>query len=454
MAQSVYVHSLQLQKEKCQGCICCVKACPTEAVRVRNGKAEIIADRCIDCGACAVACPYHAFTVDSMELEELKGYAYNIVLPAPSLYAQFPPSVSLESIWQGLHNLGFNEIFDVSLASEYISKEIADYVMNYMGGRKPLLSSTCPAIMRLIQVKFPELIKQLVPVLPPVEAAAIYVKRQTVLKLGIAPEEVGVWFISPCPSKETNIKQSADVEDTQLTGSFNMTDIYGKLLKCLGGNAPLKVQTGSSYGMGWGGSGGEIRAAGLDNAIAVHGIRNVYEFLEQVSMNKMPNLDYAELSSCPVGCIGGLLAAENRFVAESNLRQRMQDMQEAEPQDREETLSRSMVLEDFPESAKYRKKVIPRPMMQLDDDIIAAMEKFERMEEVLNSLPGLDCGACGAPSCQCLAEDIVQGKATEIDCIFKLRGSVHKMAQGMVALVNQIPLYSEPKPIEDEEDKK
>lgn len=454
MAQSVYVHSLQLQTDKCQGCICCVKACPTEAVRVRRGKAEILSDRCIDCGACAVACPYHAFTVESMQLEELKEYAYNIVLPAPSLYAQFPANVSIEAIWQGLHNLGFNEIFDVSLASEYIAKEIGEYVNDYMGGRKPLISGTCPAVLRLIQVKFPELIKQLVPVLAPVEAAAIYVKRQTIAKLGIAPEKVGVWFISPCPSKETNIKQSVDVEDTQLTGSFSMSDIYGKLLKCLGGDAELKLNTGSSYGMGWGVSGGEIRCAGLDNAIAIHGINNVYDFLEQASMNKMPQLDYAELSACPGGCIGGLLAAENRFVAETNLRQRMMTLCEAESVDREETLSKTMVLEEFPSSAKYRKKVVPRPMMQLDEDIEAAMQKFEMMEEVINSLPGLDCGACGAPSCQCLAEDIVQGKATEIDCIFKLRGSVHKMAQGMVALVNQIPLYSEPKPIEIEEDMK
>ena len=454
MAPARYVHSIQLQSDKCQGCICCVKACPTDALRVRNGKAEILADRCIDCGACAVACPYHAFTVENKTLEELRGYAYNIVLPAPSFYAQFSETIPLEDIWQGLHKLGFNEIFDVSLASEYIAKEISTYVENYTGGRKPLISSTCPAVLRLIQVKFPELIKQLVPVLSPAEAAAIYVKQQTVLKLGIAPEQVGVWFISPCPSKETNIKQSVDVEDTQLTGCFDMKDIYGRLLKCLGGDAQLRIHTGSSYGMGWGAHGGEIRSAGLDNALEVHGIRNVYEALEQISMNKMPQLDYVELSACPGGCIGGLLAAENRFVAETNLHRRILNMQEAEPGDREDTLRQSMVLEGFPKSSKYRKKVVPRPMMQLDDDIVAAMEKFERMEEVLNSLPGLDCGACGAPSCQCLAEDIVQGKATEIDCIFKLRGSVHKMAQGMVELVKQIPLYSEPKPLEDEEEKR
>ena len=201
MALARYVHSIQLQSDKCQGCICCVKACPTDALRVRNGKAEILADRCIDCGACAVACPYHAFTVENKTLEELRGYAYNIVLPAPSFYAQFSETIPLEDIWQGLHKLGFNEIFDVSLASEYIAKEISTYVENYTGGRKPLISSTCPAVLRLIQVKFPELIKQLVPVLSPAEAAAIYVKQQTVLKLGIAPEQVGVWFISPCPSK-------------------------------------------------------------------------------------------------------------------------------------------------------------------------------------------------------------------------------------------------------------
>ena len=72
------------------------------------------------------------------------------------------------------------------------------------------------------------------------------------------------------------------------------------------------------------------------------------------------------------------------------------------------------------------------------------MKKFERMEEVLYSLPGLNCGACGAPSCQGLAEDIVQVKAHEIDCIFKLRGSVHKLAQGMIELAKQIPISHEP----------
>ena len=452
MAPTKYYHSVQLNREKCQGCVSCVKLCPTEAIRVRNGKAEILADRCIDCGACASGCPYHAFTVKTDMLEGLSKFAYNIVLPAPSLYSQFPANVPLEDIWQGLQNLGFDEIFDVSLASEYIAKEIESYLKNYTGGRKPLISSTCPAVMRLIQVKFPELIKQVVPVLAPVEAAAIYVKREAAARKQLPTELIGVWFISPCPSKETNIRQSVDVQHTELTGSFSLSDIYGLLLKNMGGEHELNVRTGSSYGLGWGTYGGELASAGITNGLAVHGIDNVYEILEQVSMNKMPQLDYVECNACQGGCLGGLLAAENKFVSESNLRQRIRQLREQEPADRQKTMARTMVLQDFPASAAYRKRLVPRPMMQLDDDIMEAMKKFERMEEVLCALPGLDCGACGAPSCQGLAEDIVQGKAHEIDCIFKLRASVHKLSQGMLELAKQIPIYHEPKMLNNTED--
>ena len=452
MAPTKYYHSVQLNNDKCQGCVSCVKLCPTEAIRVRNGKAEILADRCIDCGACASGCPYHAFSVKTDMLEGLARYVYNIVLPAPSLYSQFPANVPLEDIWQGLHNLGFDEIFDVSLASEYVAKEIESYLKNYTGGRKPLISSTCPAVMRLIQVKFPELIKQVVPVLAPVEAAAIYVKREAAARKQLPTELIGVWFISPCPSKETNIRQSVDVQHTELTGSFSLSEIYGLLLKNMGGNRELNVRTGSSYGMGWGTYGGELASAGITNGLAIHGIDNVYEILEQISMNKMPQLDYVECNACQSGCLGGLLAAENKFVAESNLRQRIRNLREQEPADRQETMSRTMVLQDFPASAAYRKRLVPRPMMQLDDDIMEAMKKFERMEEVLCELPGLDCGACGAPSCQGLAEDIVQGKAHEIDCIFKLRASVHKLSQGMLELAKQIPIYHEPKMLNNMED--
>lgn len=440
-----YFHSIRLLRSQCQGCVTCVKACPTEAIRVRNGKAELIESRCIDCGECLRRCGYHAIVAETDKLEEIAQFKYNIALPPPSLYAQFSVEISAAAIWQGLHKLGFDEIFDVAVASEYVSLEIAAYLEQYTGGRKPLISCSCPAVLRLIQVKFPELIKQVVPVLPPTEAAAIYVKNEAVQRTGLKAEEIGVWFIAPCPSKNTNIRQSVDVLHTQISGSLSISEIYGKLLKNLGGeNLPeKKVTAGSSYGMGWGSYGGELEAAGITNGLAVHGINDVYDVLEQISLNKMRDVDYVECSACSGGCIGGPLTAENKFVAEKNLKLRLSAMRREEPADRLATMAESMVCQDFPKSAAYVKKLIARPMMQLDDDILEAMKKFEQMEEVLRSLPGLDCGACGAPSCQCLAEDIVQGKANEIDCIFKLRSSVKRLAHGMLELAKQIPLGSE-----------
>lgn len=440
-----YFHSIKFLRSQCKGCVTCVKACPTEAIRVRNGKAELIESRCIDCGECLRRCGYHAIVAQTDKLEEIAQFKYNIALPPPSLYAQFPPEITSAEIWEGLHKLGFDEIFDVAVASEYISLEIAEYLANYNGRRKPLISCSCPAVLRLIQVKFPELIKQVVPVLPPTEAAAIYVKNEVMERTGLRAEEIGVWFIAPCPSKNANIRQSVDVLHTQINGSLSISEIYGKLLKCMGSDSQLeqKVTAGSSYGMAWGSYGGEIEAAGISHGLAVHGIGDVYDVLEQISLNKMHDVDYVECSACSGGCIGGPLTAENKFVAEKNLKLRLSAMRQQESGGRLETMAKSMVCDGFPQSAAYVKKLIPRPMMQLDDNILEAMKKFEQMEEMLRSLPGLDCGACGAPSCQCLAEDIVQGKASEIDCIFKLRGSVKKLAHGMLELAKQIPIGSE-----------
>ena len=170
-------------------------------------------------------------TVDT--LEATQNYTYNVALAAPSLYAQFPAGVKREVIWQGLKLLGFDEIFDLSAAGDYISQEIESYVKSYIGGRKPIISSACPAVLRLIQVKFPELIQQVIPILSPGEAAAIYVKKRLCSKNNLSEKQVGVWFITPCPAKGINIRQSVDVKHTELAGSISESSIYGELIRII-----------------------------------------------------------------------------------------------------------------------------------------------------------------------------------------------------------------------------
>ena len=71
---NTFFHSVRLDREKCKGCINCIKRCPTEAIRVRDGKAMIIPERCIDCGECIRVCTHHAKKATYDHLDVLRQY--------------------------------------------------------------------------------------------------------------------------------------------------------------------------------------------------------------------------------------------------------------------------------------------------------------------------------------------------------------------------------------------
>lgn len=105
-----FFHSVRLDKDLCKGCINCIKRCPTEAIRVRKGKAKILSDRCIDRGECIRICPHHAKKAVYDDLEILKDFTYTIALPAPSLYGQFNNLDDVNVVLNGLLEMGFDDI--------------------------------------------------------------------------------------------------------------------------------------------------------------------------------------------------------------------------------------------------------------------------------------------------------------------------------------------------------
>ncbi|MCF6240110.1 MAG: 4Fe-4S binding protein [Bacteroidales bacterium] len=62
MYKKEFYHALKVDYDLCYGCIHCMLACPTKAIRIVNGKAHIFDNKCIDCGACAIACPFGIIT--------------------------------------------------------------------------------------------------------------------------------------------------------------------------------------------------------------------------------------------------------------------------------------------------------------------------------------------------------------------------------------------------------
>lgn len=427
-------HSVRLIANLCQGCVNCIKQCPTEAIRIRSGKARITETRCIDCGECIRRCPSHAKSAVTDSLADLELFRYNIALPAPSLYAQFSLDTSIESILCGLLNIGFNEVFEVAQGAEIVSLAIRDYLTRKDISR-PAISSACPAVVRLIQVKYPELIDHLIPIDAPVEVAARIIRAECSSDLGCDPEEIGIWFITPCPAKMTAVQQPLGSEKSNITGAIAISKIYSALLKALAKGGDPRCRRASWMGIGWAVSGGEAAAVDADNALVVHEIHNVSEALDQVVMGKL-HVDYIEGLACAGGCIGGPLTVENRFVAEHRMKQRMNKM-----------VSEDKALGREPRQGyceaelgvDERRAIEPRPILRLDEDIFKAMYKVEVMEKTLRRLPGLDCGSCGSPSCKALAEDIAQGTASETDCVFKLRERVRDLAKEMVDLAEKLP---------------
>lgn len=428
-----YFHSVRLLPDRCKGCVNCIKRCPTEAIRIRGGKARIIESRCIDCGECIRRCSNHAKSAVTDSIEDLVRFPYNIALPAPTLYAQFGADTPVETILGGLKRLGFDAVFEVARGAEFVSRAIGDYLAQ--GGYcRPAISSACPAVVRLIQVNFPELIEHLVPFAAPVEIAAKLAREMAGRETGLKASAIGTWFLTPCPAKMTTVKQPLGSEQSHLSGAIAISKIYADLLKLLpAGPVDPACSRASRIGVGWAVAGGETFSLAPVRALVVDEIHRVSEVLEQVALGKLKHIDYIEALACAGGCIGGPLTVENRYVAEDRMQHRAQGQNPSPGND----YLLEAVYRDVADDGRLA--IEPQPAMRMDDDIVQAISKVELMETMLERLPGLDCGSCGSPSCKALAEDIAQGIASETDCVFKLREKVRDLAQEMVGLAGKLP---------------
>lgn len=430
------LHSVRLNRELCVGCTNCIKKCPTQAIRVRDGKAQISENRCIDCGECIRACPHHAKGAVMDPFERLQEYRWNIALAAPSLYAQFGSPANRAMVLAALRNIGFDDVYEVAIGADIITAHTAAYLEEAQKSRSlPLISSACPAVVRLVQMKYPGLIDNLVPFDAPVDITAGIARRQTLARTSYKSEEIGIFFISPCPAKRTAVVNPIGQAKSEISGVIAISDAYPMILSKLEKLTAEQVRIieekpmASYSGVRWGYTGGEAIALNTEKYLAVDGIHNVIAILEEVENERLRDIDFIEANSCTGGCIGGPLTVANRYSAKSRQRGYIQDAQRLANEHPER-----MFPFQLEKARLWTRPVEPNPAMQLDRDILKALEKYEQMEQIVRNLPGLDCGACGAPDCQALAEDIVRGEGIETDCIFKLKEKIKSVAGQMSEL--------------------
>lgn len=425
-----YFHSVMLEEEKCRGCTNCIKRCPTEAIRVRKSKARIIDERCIDCGECIRVCPYHAKKAISDPLSSIQSFPYRVAVPAPSLYGQFKSAHTRGQILHALQSVGFHDVYEVAHAAELVTQATRK-LLQQKKVPLPAISSACPAVVKLIQVKFPSLLDHILKLESPMEVAARRAKLEFSQKHHVPIEQIGAFFISPCAAKVTSVKAPYGMEKSYVDGVISIKDIYLKMLYGLSKDAAEdKVQAGFA-GIRWANSGGESLALETENFLAVDGIHNVITILEEIENDRIEDVMFVEALACTGGCLGGPLTVQNLYVAKTMLKKHIDEAKEKESAE----APRMLPVESMVWTAEVQNKSV----MKLDTDLEEAMRKLETLEDLYKELPGLDCGACGAPSCRALAEDIVRGNAGEMDCIFKLREKVRSLAIQMMELEGRMP---------------
>lgn len=412
MEEVLFHRALEIVENVCVGCSHCIKVCPTEALRVKGGKARIHPEWCVDCGECYRVCPTRAIRVRDDDFKKVFDYKYKVLLVPSVFYAQFEEKVDKEVINKIIGTLGFDEVCPVEQSVDLLLEEEEDYIRN--SDIKPVISSFCPAVTRLIQVRFPSLVDNVMRLLPPLELTAQYYKRKYREQAG-SDNELGIFYLTPCIGKIAAVKSPVGGYVSPINGVINMDFFYNKVYlayknKAFAGVENIKLNSEiSSKGIlfpSTGGESSEIKAKSL----AVDGLGSVIDILERLENNEIKGIDFLELRVCDESCAGGILLFGNRFIIADNLRRYASKAPDVH----------NLIFDykSYCSAVVHMDRVEPRSLVKYDRDIEVAIRKMESARELKKVFPGIDCGACGAPSCAALAEDVVKGLADVSACIF------------------------------------
>ncbi len=415
MFNRVTYHALKVDLQKCIGCTHCMKVCPTEAIRVVNGSATIDHERCVDCGYCFRSCPTKAIYVEQDDLDKIKSFKYRVVLFPSVMIGQFPDKYKENHIYSALIKLGFTHVFEVEQPIQILIDSVKEFARENKENR-PLISGFCPAIVKLIQLRYPSLTDNVILRKAPHDLGAHYA-IQELLKQGAQKEEIGLFYVTPCCAKISAVKSPVVERESIVDGIINMNALYNKVMKVIDeavvDDTSDQRKSITYEGILWSLTRGESIHFG-DRSMAIDGIHNVIKFLERLENDEVTGIDFLEMRACDQSCAGGIMMTGNRFLTVERLEHRAKRY----PHTRDIDVS-SLQLDL--EKIKYKlisDPVKPKPVFRFDSDRQKAIEKMNKAQRILCFLPGVDCGACGAPNCHALAEDMVNGRAKMSDCVF------------------------------------
>lgn len=287
----------------------CRRVCPTGAITIDSRKKAVIElEKCIECGACVYQCPFGAIQDKSQIVEvidrivEAKRNVYAII--APAFATQFNYAKH-EQIISGIKALGFKDVIEVALGADMVVKHEAKEFVHTIEEKDFMTSSCCPAFVKYIDIKHPNLKENISGTVSPMIATSRFVKS--------IDKNALVVFIGPCIAKKREKEIMKDDIDFVLTFEelAAMIDAKGIIIDEI---QEMPLNNASYFGRKFAASGGvtaaiqnEIKDSGIEvefKPVVCNGIEECDKSLKMARAGRLQG-NFIEGMACKGGCIKG-----------------------------------------------------------------------------------------------------------------------------------------------------
>ena len=413
---------------ECKDCYKCVRACPVKAIRINTGHAQIWDERCILDGRCISVCPQHAKRVrgDLAAVQALLAQGKTVAASiAPSYVAAFdlPDPGCLVS---ALRQLGFAYVAETAIGAEVVA---AAHKVCLEQAPGPVITSSCPTIVNLIEKHYPSARRFLAPVVSPMVAHARLLQRQY-------GEEVEVVFIGPCVAKKAEADE--DQFAGEIAGVLTFMELENWLAQANLRPAELSPDQYDAMETTWGRifplAGGLLRTAGLSTDMlagqmaTVTGIEQCESVLQQLLAGEELALELIEMLACEGGCIDGpcMVGPWDGIARRQRLIRHVKRAAAKSPQAEvsivaESPRGKGVIPPWLLRTYADKQLKLPEPTEEELRQILAAIGKRTPSDE-------LNCGACGYDSCRDKARAVFHGVAESEMCIPYMRAKAESLA--------------------------
>jgi signal transduction histidine kinase/iron only hydrogenase large subunit-like protein len=392
-------------------CYTCVRECPSKAIRIAEGQAEVVPARCTGCGNCIRVCSQHAKKVVNTiaDVVAILGEgAKTAACIAPSFPAAFP-GVDYRKIVGMIRMVGFDYVHEVAFGADLVARQYRRLLQQSAGRR--YIGTTCPSIVGFVERYHPALVDSLAPIVSPMIAIARALRA-------LHGPNVRTVFIGPCIAKQ------CEAQDENLPNEVDAASTFIGLQRLLSAKGitpdvadesdfdPPHANLGAVFPI----TKGMLQAAHIDEdlvagrVVSAEGRERFVEALDEFESGAL-DAQLLEILACH-GCImgPGITTGAPLFSRRSLVSQYVrQSMPKRDVREWEAAMERFADL-DLSRKFKAHDQRLPAPGDATLSRVLADMGKFSPQDE-------LNCGACGYDTCREHAIAVINGLAESKMCL-------------------------------------